>query len=85
MPSQILLVGGRLEDEDDLEVLELWQQEEAETSEESEEEDGPGPPSRKFRLFFCLFFCLSFVLIYGSEDEGSGWGSPTMTAQAGPG
>ena len=44
MPSQILLVGGRLEDEDDLEALELWPQEEAETSEESEEEDGPGPP-----------------------------------------
>ena len=34
-----------MEDEDGLEVLELWpQEEEAETSEESEEEDGPGPP-----------------------------------------
>ena len=45
MPSQILLAGGRVEDEDDLEVLELWpQEEEAEISEESEEEDGPGPP-----------------------------------------
>ena len=47
MPSQILLAGGRVKDEDGLEVLELWPQEEdAETSEESEEEeeDGPGPP-----------------------------------------
>ena len=47
MPDQILLAGGVVEDESELEELEMRRQrveEEAEASEESEEEDGPGPP-----------------------------------------
>ena len=46
MPGQILLAGGDVEEESDLEVIELGPQEEQEagSSGENEEEDGPGPP-----------------------------------------
>ena len=45
MPEMILLAGGLVEDEDELEEIELGpQSEEGAGSEESEEEDGPAPP-----------------------------------------
>ena len=46
MPGQILLAGGEVEDESDLEAIELWPQEEEEEagSSEESEESGPGPP-----------------------------------------
>ena len=45
MRGQILLGGGMVKDEDELEEIALGPQGEEEArSEESEEEDGPGPP-----------------------------------------
>ena len=47
MPGQILLAGGLVEDESDLEEIEMWPQEAGEdvgVGEESEEEDGQCPP-----------------------------------------
>ena len=45
MPSQILLAGVSVEDENELEELVLWPpgEEEAESNGESEEEDRPAP------------------------------------------
>ena len=45
MPSQLLLEAGQ-DDEEEVEEIEPWpQEEESEISDESEQEDGPGPPS----------------------------------------
>ena len=45
MTSQLLLEAGQ-DDEEEVEEIELWpQEEETEISNESEQQDGPGPPS----------------------------------------
>ena len=59
MPSQILLAGGRVEGEDNMEVLELLSQgEEAETSEEREEGDGPAGPAPLECFVFSFVFTI---------------------------
>ena len=63
--GQILLAGGHVEEEGDLEVIELGPQEEEEAgiSEESEE-DGPGLPLQNvsfFLFFLCFSFCSTFL------------------------
>ena len=47
MPGRILMAGGPDVEEEDLETLEMWAQEDEEGTEisDSEEEDGPGPPT----------------------------------------
>lgn len=69
MPSQILLDGGSVEDESELEEIVLWppEEEEAESSEGSEEEDGPGPQC----IFLCFcFFLLFFLLFFTFRGRG---------------
>ena len=67
MPSQVLLAGGPVEDENGLEEIVLWspeeEEEEADGSGESEEEDGPGPPlwSVPFLCFLLSFLLLSLL------------------------